>query len=342
MIDQSPAIGPVPSSDTDTAIAAMSRDRARVVFDAAVARYIAERRERIPGFVDRHFGFKGALRLHRRAVGWDIARAPCNLLMAVPTAAVKLAAAGSRRAGAAEAADWLERRNLFLTTDVAREIEWLLHTELLELPYAQPGRESHRDALAEAMFADPQVDQALRGTLAAIARHADDPVFRDRLAEALAVYTGTRTAAAEIATGLVGISVGALAFQQVTPGMMSLGPAVAAVIAQHAAIAGFPLGAGLGGLWYGLFPAAAAPALVAGVTGGLAVLGATLAAFAGVLTDPVQARFGLHQRRLMRLLDTLETSLRGDGPARFLVRDHYVARLLDLFDYLGAAYRLAR
>jgi len=50
----------------------------------------------------------------------------------------------------------------------------------------------------------------------------------------------------------------------------------------------------------------------------------------------------LHQRRLERLLDALEAGMRGAGPGRFQVRDHYVARLLDLFDVLGAAFRLAR
>jgi hypothetical protein len=60
------------------------------------------------------------------------------------------------------------------------------------------------------------------------------------------------------------------------------------------------------------------------------------------VTDPVQRRLGLHQRRLERLLDALEAGVRGSGPGRFQVRDHYVARLLDLFDVLGAAFRLAR
>jgi hypothetical protein len=37
--------------------------------------------------------------------------------------------------------------------------------------------------------------------------------------------------------------------------------------------------------------------LIAGTTGGLVLLTATTAAFAGVIADPVQRAFGLHQRR---------------------------------------------
>ena len=100
-------------------------------------------------------------------------------------------------------------------------------------------------------------------------------------------------------------------------------------------------GAGVGGLWYGLFPAAAPAAVTAGVTGGVLLGGALLAAFSGVATDPLQRRFGLHQRRLRRLIDGLERALL-EQTGRFTVRDHYVARVLDLLDAVSAAYRLTR
>jgi hypothetical protein len=66
-----------------------------------------------------------------------------------------------------------------------------------------------------------------------------------------------------------------------------------------------------------------------------------MVAFSGVVTDPVQRRLGMHQRRLHRLIDCLELELKGRGDSRFTVRDHYVARVLDLLDVLRAARRLA-
>ena len=69
-------------------------------------------------------------------------------------------------------------------------------------------------------------------------------------------YTATRAAAAEIATSLVTLGSGALAMKQLTPGVATLATTLAGVLAQQAAIASFPLRAGLGGLWYGgRFPA---------------------------------------------------------------------------------------
>ena len=122
---------------------------------------------------------------------------------------------------------------------------------------------------------------------------------------------------------------------------MTLGPALAASIAQQSAVAAFPLGPTLGGLWYGVFPAAAAPGLVVGLTGGLAAIAASAAAFAGIVTDPIQRRLGLHRRRLVRLIDAIERIVAGDERG-FSVRDHYVARLLDFLDVLGTVHRIAR
>jgi hypothetical protein len=155
--------------------------------------------------------------------------------------------------------------------------------------------------------------------------------------------TGTRAGAAEITTALITVGAGAVAVKQATPEVMSLGPAMAATMAHQAAVASFPLGTGLGSLWYGVFPAAASPALIGGVTGGLLAVSSIAAAFAGILADPVQRRLGLHQRRLYRLIDAFERQWETEREeVGFVARDPYVARLLDLFDLLGSAYRLAK
>ena len=305
-------------------------------------RYFAARRGRIEPFVAEHFSLRGTVALHREALGWDIVRAPINLALAVPQVGLKAAAAAAGALGARRAAARLGARDLLLGTRVAARTEWLIVTELLELPFRQGERVATRDALAEAILADPRVEALALERLAAVGRRGDDPDFRRRLGEAMRAYAGTRAAAAEIATSLLTLGAGAVALKQLVPGAMTLGPALAAAMAQQAAIASFPLGAGLGGLWYGAFPAAASPALVFGLTGGLMAVAAVASAFAGIVADPVQARLGLHQRRLRRVVDALERQAADPAAPAFAVRDHYAARLLDLFDLLGAAYRLAR
>ena len=318
----------------------LSPELARQVVEDGIRRYFADRRLRVRPFVDRHFSLCGALAIHRAALGWDLARAPLNIVLGLPHTLLRLTTAGAKRFGAKRIAAALGERNLLLRTRVAKEISWLLCTELLELPCREGKRESRRDALAQTILADPRVADPLRAALAAIGRRADDPAFRARLAEAMRTYAGTRAAAAEIATGLVTLGAGALALKQLTPGAVSLGPALAAIMVQQAAVASFPLGSALGGLWYGLFPVAPSAALIVGLTGGLMLAAAGFAALAGIVTDPLQRRLGLHEKRLLRMLDALERQMLDPAAPRFTVRDHYVARLMDLCDLLGCAYRL--
>src|SRR5690606_24722028 len=134
---------------------------AAAALDRAITRHIGRRRARVPELVDRHVGLRGSLRLHTDAVGWDTVGAPTNVALAVPAHGTAALAGVLRKSGVPQPADWLARRRLFLKTDVASEIEWLLHTEFLELPFKQEGRSFERDAVAEEIVADQMVERAL-------------------------------------------------------------------------------------------------------------------------------------------------------------------------------------
>lgn len=307
----------------------------------AAGRYFAERRERVSPFVDRNFSFRGSAALHRKAVGWDLVRAPANLLLATPYALSKLGGQVFRTLGRERTARYLDSRKILLETAIAREIQWLIVTDLLELPFEQGERVSRHDALAEAILGEPEVQTLLADAALAVGPHAGEPAFREKLTQAMADYAGTRAAAAEITTALLTLGAGAVAIKQTTPGMITLGPALATALAQHLAVASFPLGATAGAVWYGIFPVAASPLLTVGMTGGLLAVGSVATAFAGIVADPVQRRLGIHQKRLERLVGSLEQQFTGTGPGRFVARDHYVARLLDLADVLMGAVRAA-
>ncbi len=314
----------------------------RIVADAARC-YFDGRRSRVDAFVNRHFSLAGSAAIHRKAVGWDMLKAPANITLAAPQLATRLAAAGAHAIGAKRAAEYLGSRKLLFDTAVGQEIEWLIMTEFLELPSRQGERESRKDALAETILSAPEIQEMLSEALLAIGRRGDDPAFRQRLEASMATYAETRAAAAEITTALMTVGAGAVAVKRATPGVMTLGPVLAAALAQQAAIASFPVGAGLGSVWYGFFPVAAAPALIGGVTGGLLAASSIAAAFAGIVADPIQRRLSLHHRRLLRLIDALERQWQTEHEASgFTARDPYVTRLLDLFDLLGCAYRFAK
>jgi hypothetical protein len=326
----------------DTTLVVTNQTLAEQIVDDGVRRYFEERRKRIQPFVDRNFSLRGSLSLHRAAVGWDIAKAPLNLAMAAPQVGLLVASHAARKLGAPRLAAELGSKRLTVHTAVGQELAWRLHADLLELPYAADGRATRKDALAETILADPRVAAALTPALEALGKTGDDPALRARLEEAMTEYGRTRAAATEITTALLSLSAGALALRKLTPGALTLGPSLAAAIAQRAAILSFPMGGALGSMWYTLFPIAPSAVLVAGLTGTLFAASTIASAFAGVIADPVQRKLGLHQLRLRRMLDALERQMKNPAAPGFVVHDHYVARLLDLFDVAGALVRVVR
>ena len=315
--------------------AAIDEAAARAIVARAIERYIAARHDRVQAFVDANYSLSGSLRLHRRALGLDLLRAPANVALVPPYLAMQLGAAGLRRLGARRAAGWLGRRRLFLETEVARELTFRLHRDLLELPYDDRRRRTERDALAEAILAE----QPLAALVDRLRALPDGPEARARLRTMLETYAGARHAAADLFNNALLASTGAALFQKLTPGTFTLAPVLATALAHQAAVASFPLGAGLGGLWYGLFPAQPSAGLLLGTTGGLMLVTAVTASFAGVIGDPVQRALGLHGRRLHKLIDALGRELRGESEVAFQVRDHYLARIFDLVDLGRAAAR---
>jgi hypothetical protein len=233
----------------------------------------------------------------------------------------------------------LGSKRLIVHTAVGQELAWRLHADLLELPYRSGDRVTAKDALAETILSDPRVVAALAPALEALGATGSDPALRRRLEAAMTEYARTRTAATEITTALLSLGAGALALKKLTPGALTLGPTLAAAIVQRAAVMSFPMGGALGSLWYTLFPVAPSAVLVAALTGGLMAASTVASAFAGVVADPVQRKLGLHQLRLRRMVDALERQMKDPAAPGFVVHDHYVARLLDLFDVAGALVR---
>lgn len=295
-----------------TTLPVIASAEARAIVDDAIRRYFRKRRSRVPAFVAETFSFRGAIELNTHALGHDLWRAPLNVLMAVPQLGLDAAATALKRTGRRGEARALKARELFFRTSVADAIERKIVVDLLELPYAGPGTPAFNDALAVEILADRRLKGALdilEGPWGEGERRRLDTL----LTENLSIYLNARTAAGEMAGGAITLAAGGLLLHQMTPGMLALGPAVARAVS--AKIAG--------------------TALALAAAGGVLVASAVISAFAGIVTDPLQHRLGLHQRRLVKLLDSLEVGFLG-GDARFAVNDHYAARLLDVLDALAA------
>lgn len=318
----------------------LTRAEARAILDDAIERHFDKVRRRIPAFVERHFGWRGAWRLNRKGLGRDLYRAPLNAALILPHTGLRLAARLAERGGDHATADWLRSRDLFLKTDVAREIEWLIWTELFEFPYRDGQRTNNYDGLAREMLADPRLARRLTNVHDAMRRHWNADGYRTRLADALGAYAGNRAAAAEIANIFMSLGAGAALLHQATPGVLTLGPALANLIAQALSSQSAP--AAMAAVAFGLAPVKASATLTVSATAAAAAMLAATSAISGAITDPIQSALGLHQSRLLALTNAVELLLLGDDRARLVTHDHYVGRVGDLVDVFVGLWRFAR
>lgn len=262
-------------------------------------------------------------------------RAPINIALAPVLVTVRLLAGLCALIRLPRAASWLAARPILLRSAVSARVETILLHELFEVPLRTNGPQDRGTRVAALCGGGP-LGQALA------ARGEAAPDLARQILRDIGEYTSTRAAMAEVTTALFTLIAGGLVFQALTPGMISMAPGVAAAVSQNTAVANFPLGATLGGVWYGVFPVAVPPWLVALTVLGLVCLGAVVATFAGVLADPVQARLGIHRRRLNRLVDAVE-GLVSAAPGRgFVAREHYIVRVFDLWDAVISALRILR
>jgi len=311
----------------------------RIIIERAVKdgikTYADSRRRNITLFIDTHFSFAGAWQLNKCAFGKDMVRAPANLAWAPFYFSAKMGGMAADKAGFTSVSSKLKNVKPGLRTDVEREIEWLMYTEFLELPFTEEERVCDKNALLKCILVENELIDLLDEKLRPLVNIDSDSSERAKLEEKLSTYVDNRKDIAELATTLTGIATGLAARKGVKLGAVGLGQAAATAIAQQIAISNFFLGQTLGGLYYSMFPTAASMGLLVGVTGGVAAAMGVFSAFAGVITDPAQRALGLHHKKLHKLVDAIENQLLGESDESYELRDGIIARLLDFVDLLA-------
>jgi hypothetical protein len=305
--------------------------------DQAIGDYIHSRKEKVPAFIDQHFSIKGAMRLNKKAFSADLYKTPLNVAWSIPYLSLQASSLLLKKIGLRQITKRIDKIPPGFETRVQKEINWLIFTELLELPYSQDGHTSHTDALLAEILDQPQIKSLFSIELANIYCKSKNPKYGAALETNLIEYAKSRTAAADLAGSIIALSAGAVAFGQMTPGSITIGSSAATIIAHHIAASNFILGPTMGSLYYSVFPTAASTGLIVASTGAVVFALALLTSFSGFITDPVQSRLGIHKRRLFKLIDCVERQMRGLDGAQLKIRDQYYARVFDLLDILKKA-----
>jgi hypothetical protein len=294
---------------------------------SGIERYFDYCRARVPAFIDRHFHYPGAMATNQMALGWDMLRAPVNLLWAPVYALVcLLKILVPKRTGLMWLHGLASRVPAGLTTRVQQHISHLILMDLLN--------NGQQSSILEGYLIEALEEVYERHTCKPVDHQRFSTLIEPLVADALSQYRMTRTASADITNSILCTVLGAFAFQKFTPGGIGLGVVLATMLATTLATQNFILGETIGSWYYSWFPPEPSLATTASVM--IAVMGslAAFAAFSGVIFDPVQAAVGLHRWRLHKLLDHLQRDATISTQSSFRPKDQFVARILDMFDMI--------
>jgi hypothetical protein len=64
---------------------------------------------------------------------------------------------------------------------------------------------------------------------------------------------------------------------------------------------------------------------------------ALITTFTGIITDPLQAKLGLHQKRLYKFIDALSDEISGDTQGQYKIKEQYIGKVFDILDLLMTA-----
>ena len=296
--------------------------------------YIKQCHERVNDFVRTHYGFKGAFAINKKAIGLDMLKTPLNIIWTAPYFLLSNSGKLSQRLSNNKFGQRLSSLPAGFTTDVEKQVQWLIYDELLQLPYQQADRQSQHNALFDCILQQPQLITLFSDSFSQIAKLAEDTEAKLQFEQQLAQYVDSRKAAAELSSVLIAAASGYVANRGVSLGALSLGSTLAGSVSTHAAISSFTLGNTLGAFYYSVFPVSTAASTVILSTGAVAMLLGMVASYTGMITDPIQKSLGWHNKKLHRLIDNLGEQLQSEQAQSLAYKDAYVARIIDLADIL--------
>lgn len=319
----------------------MSKIVPRELVDNAISkgvkRYIAQRRAMVDNFVFKHYSIKGAAKLHRHAFGWDLVKVPINIVLSLFNLVMAFFTLVADLALPKSISSKIRKTPFIVKTKMDKELEGLIINELLELPCSDGGQNSNKDALTKAIFDDEQLQKLINSELEAfIANHPDAKYSHEELLKKFSEYSAARTATADLASNAALLLYTKMTMGTAAFGSLSAGTAFASSVTQSIAISEFFAGSFIGGLYYSQVGVTASLRLVIAMSLLVAVVLAVVATFSGIITDPIQAKLGIHHRRLNKMLDSLESDLL-KNENKFSLKEKYAGRLFDLLDILSVA-----
>jgi hypothetical protein len=306
-----------------------------------IERYIASRKLMIHPFTDRNYSFQGSLKIHKKAIGWDLFFVPVNIVWSL----VKLLAVFFSFLAGKVGLSYISRKLKHLPpsfeTATEKEINWLIYSELLELPFEQGERTSTKDALLDEILNDITLKKVVNDFVGEIRTKQESINFKEGIEKKLQEYGTTRVSSSELASNLLLITSSYATLGRASFGALSAGNLVGASIAHSMAVSNFWLGSTIGGWYYAVISVSVPLFVIIPIIGIVIMLMAIVSTFIGVFIDPLQSKFGWHQKRLLGLIESFQDDLLSKSN-NYHLKEKYCSRVFDVLDILSIVAKAAR
>ena len=276
-----------------------------LALEECIEQYIADCRNRVDGFVERHFSLQETIALQNQSLVSDLLCHPVNALWAIPYLFVKKLIEVMVKLGWRSGTDLITLVPTGLKTRYQREIEQLIAIELLDWPCTRGDRRASPSGLLEYMKRHKQV-----GPLLAAGAFSDE-VLRELsdVPRLVAEHSAGRIVVLDTAATVLTLAAGWLFFGDHSLGISGIGSLIAKNRAKEEAASTFMFGSSLGSAFYSVFPPN--PSFWQ-VTGATLIVGLSVTAMSllvGLLSDPCLKRVGFQHTRLDVLIDAVEDCL---------------------------------
>ena len=289
-MDGASAAGSAPALDSSSA--ALHVDR-------CIAAYVEQARRRIPGFVASHFSLAQTWRLQRATVFKDLLLGPLNALWAIPYLTLARVCRGLDVVGVAAAARVLRAIPSGIKTGYQRSVEELIARDLLAW-----GATGDVHGLPEGLILDLQRHPDLRNNTG-----VERAISKDALQAVFDQFLSARALVADLAGAGLTLGVGWFVFDRPSLGLMGIAEQFARRSAKSRMASRFFLGRRAGSVFYSVFRPQANPLETAAILAALALGIGAVAMTCSLLFEPIRKLFGLHERRLVTLVDQIEREL---------------------------------
>ncbi|MBC7692154.1 MAG: hypothetical protein H7222_10320 [Methylotenera sp.] len=268
----------------------------RDALEDSIHLYIEQRKALVQPFCARHFSMSGTLITQKKSWTEDLIKNPINALWAIPFLTVRKAADWLDKLGFDRLKGWVLLIPPGLKTRSQREIEAFIELELLQ--------DADGNALKKVLKANPQLKPFVTSD-----SFVDVLTSQNEIIPELKLYTLKRAQIADVAGTVSALILSHFMFGGRSLDFFQMGRTLARKWAKKDAASHFFLGKTLGSSFYNVAPVHVSATQIRIATASI-VFGITLLSFIiSLISDPIQMKLSIHERRLNELLDSYQEKL---------------------------------